>query len=306
MNKRILNIILTLLVCFCLLVGCNQTSDNDIVKEPITTNDVRSDSDTVNQETNDVRPDSDTVNQETEINEIGGGDVLCPVHNVAYHAYPNFLISYIEEERFMEWANEVSITRDNEGCYPDGNILICVEYFDVPDDVILEIYKNDYVNSDWNIEALLDHDAEALEEDARNKASSEEYQIYSEKMRNEISLKYELFDIMKSKNDIKTANYFNKITENGTTYPVYEVTFSNMVTNTSLTKADLNDALDRITQTDTATDKFHYFEYNFDLLFDTDTTVMATDIEEIEAHPYESEIKLTDALLHITDNTDVK
>ncbi|MBE6572847.1 MAG: hypothetical protein E7652_00465 [Ruminococcaceae bacterium] len=225
-----------------------------------------------------------------------GGTGICEVHNFGYHCYPKEIKDYIGEEHFRKWSNEAHSTTNEEGCWPNGNILLCIEYFDVPDEIIIEAYQNDYYNRDWDIKALLERDHEAFERYARNSITTNS----SAKLSSEQSLKFRLFDFMKTKTDKKTVDYYNTITNNGSYFPCSEITLYDMISNTSLTKDDFINALGDATSNNREDFVTPYFEYNLDLLFG-DTETLTKMIDNLEIPYYESRVKMADALLHIAE-----
>ncbi|MBE6572845.1 MAG: hypothetical protein E7652_00455 [Ruminococcaceae bacterium] len=247
--------------------------------------------------TEEVIPTPGTTDTNNDPKPIGGTGI-CEVHNFGYHCYPKEIKDYIGEEHFRKWSNEAHSTTNEEGCWPNGNILLCIEYFDVPDEIIIEAYQNDYYNRDWDIKALLERDHEAFERYARNSITTNS----SAKLSSEQSLKFRLFDFMKTKTDKKTVDYYNTITNNGSYFPCSEITLYDMISNTSLTKDDFINALGDATSNNREDFVTPYFEYNLDLLFG-DASVMTNTINNLDIPEYESRVKMADALLHVGEKS---
>ena len=224
---------------------------------------------------------------------IGGNDI-CTVHNMSYHFYPTEFSDYIGNDVFYEWLNKSHINTDEEGCWPDGNVILCVEYFDIPDEIIINAYKNDYYNNNWYIKALLERDEVKFESYARESVVNGE----DSKMLSEMMLKFRLFDIMATKTDEKTINYYNEITNKGANYPVCKVSISDMIINTSLTETDFTSALISASSVNGNKGERICFEYNTDLLFG-DPKILTETMDKVETEPYESRVKMCDAALHI-------
>ena len=233
---------------------------------------------------------------------IGGGDVLCPIHTYYYHAFPSIITNYIGQEEFRKWVDPTALVRDKNGCYPEGDILKCVEHFNIPDEVIIEAYQNDFYNCDWDMESLLARDAESFDKISRESRSNPEYNIYRTKLYNERDLKERLFDILKTKTDAKTIEYYNRISDNGTKIPWCEVSIIDIVINTSITKNEFAEVLNPTNQKDENGD-IQRFEYNLDLLFG-DTETLTKMIDNLEIPYYESRVKMADALLHVGEKSD--
>lgn len=227
---------------------------------------------------------------------IGGGDTICPVHTLYYHAYPDIIVEYIGRDNFYSWIEGKEV-QDDEGCYPEANIFKLIEYFDVPNDIIIETYKNDFYNCEWDMESLLSRDEEGFDESSRRMKGDDSHNEYRVKLLNERALKHALFDIMERKEDSKTAEYYNLISDNGSVSPVTEVSIYEMVSNTSLTKEDFIDALDGVAGEESSETSESHFDYDLDLLFG-EGNALVNSINTIEDNGYESKVKLADALLH--------
>ncbi|MBE6686446.1 MAG: hypothetical protein E7591_04350 [Ruminococcaceae bacterium] len=292
MKKFIMFLMTALLIL--VMISCTsmkKTEENIVLKKEAETNNAGIDREEAGMNTTPII-ESDEENKNYDVGAIGGSNI-CSIHNFGYHCYPKEIIAYIGEERFREWANNAHSIIDENGCWPDGNLFCCIELFDVPNEVIIEAYQNDFYNHDWDIEAILTKDSVAFENHARNTVESQ----YDKKMSTEMLLKYRLYDIMEKKTDEKTESYFKMITNNGTNYPVCKVTLYEMISNTSLTKADFEKALGNASSVNGEKYAYPHFDYDLDLLFGEADT-LADMINVIEDNGYESKVKLADALLH--------
>lgn len=290
------NTILLLMTALLVLMTVSCAS----VKKTDEKNAFEKESEVKNVEIESKKADAETVplsesaeEKENNQSDAIGGSNICGIHNFGYHCYPKEIIEYIGEQRFREWANNAHSIIDENGCWPDGNLFCCIELFDVPNEVIIEAYQNDFYNHDWDIEAILTKDSVAFENHARNTVESQ----YDKKMATEMLLKYRLYDFMEKNTDEKTESYFKMITNNGTNYPVCEVSLYEMISNTSLTKADFENALGNASSVNGEKYEYPHFDYDLDLLFGEADT-LADMINAIEDNGYESKVKLADALLH--------
>lgn len=248
--------------------------------------------------------DTEVLSNNTNKIDFGGGEnSICSIHNFAYHWYDSALISYIGEDRFTNWAKSISTEDVQEGCISSNNIYKCIEHFDIPNEIIIELYQNDYLNNDWDMEALLARNEKAFEESALQKATLEYHNNVYKKLESEIKFKRELFRRIGELTDTKSVEYYNKVTNNGNTNPVYTITIQELVNNTTLTKTDLEEALAFATSYDGIENYQPHFNYNFNLLFGSGVSVLNNNITNIEPKPYESVVMLSDALLHVSDNT---
>lgn len=245
------------------------------------------------------KTDTSTNNSDNTptVKPIGGSSGGCQIHDHLYHSYSDKLINYIGEEKFYEW-NESTKIEGETGCIPNRNFYSCIEYFDIPNEVIIEVYKDNYFDSiNWNIKALLARDKEAFEYSARLENIDYEY---SEKMTSEMMLKLNLLYCMRDKKDEKTIEYYSKVTEKGTYYPICTISIYEMISNSSITREEFLDSLAFATAKGEELWANPRFEYNLDLLFG-DQSAMEEAIKNLEIPEYESRVKMIDALLHIEE-----
>lgn len=293
-------IIFILILSSILLISCSinkeKTDGNKnidkITETAISSEDKESKEPEIQENEKNVIEADENSNEDTDRNIDGNN--ICEIHNYVYHCYPSSFVEYVGSDKFFEWSNNAHLTKDEEGCWPKGNIILCIEKFDISDELIIEAYINDFYNKNWNIKALLEKDAEASEAYARETMENG----YDTQLSNEMYLKYRLFDIIKYKKDDMTVEYYNKITDNGTTTLVQNVTIYELVSNTSLTKDDFVAACEAEVKANDEINEEAHFDYNLDLLFDK-PEVLSKMIEELDVPYYESRIKLIDALLHI-------
>lgn len=245
-------------------------------------------------------PDETTPPNNAETNDEPkpiGGSFHCNIHSFSYHSYPDIIVNYIGEDDFMNWQKSFNDLNNDERC-SKRNILTCIEYFNVPNEIIINAYQSDFYYCDWDMEALLSKDEQAFSESSQKNISDNTTIIYRNKLNFELMMKISLFNIIKSKQDETTILYYNRISNNNTLVPACGVSFYDLVINTSITKDDLIHAYDKALIS--LNETYPHFIYDFDLLFDN-RSIIEKRIETLNIPEYESRVKMIDALLHVEE-----
>lgn len=222
---------------------------------------------------------------------IGGGWPVCELHHTFFHYYSSELIDLVGEENFMVWAEKLAMEREyipfttTQCPFPGENICEFIEYFGITNEQLIEIYKSDFYNLQYDMKALMERDYEALEKHAIEIASNKSYK----KLERERSVKFRIIEKIGEAEDERSKEYYNSITDNGKHYPVDKVTILELVENTSLTREDIQDCLNIVSDR---------YEYDISLLFENREEYKKM-ISELDIPYYESEVKLIDGLLHI-------
>lgn len=100
-----------------------------------------------------------------EVLQSNGGTNICTVHSPDYHRFSTCLADYVGYDIFMDWfeSNGIPALNTSEGClYPNANIYECIRYFNVPKDVLIELYNENSLPN-YNIDLLYNGTAEEVD-----------------------------------------------------------------------------------------------------------------------------------------------
>lgn len=295
MPKRayaVLAVVVMLAVCTCFAVPMmiNKPQLPPVSIETTTKSDTTIRQEDTTTVSDDTTLFTDTTNSD-DPPEIGGSWPICMYHHDSYHSYTKELIDIVGEEAFRAWIEPIEQNweyipyTETECPFPDSNIVEFIKYFKITDEQLIEAYKADIYGLQWDIKALIDGDYETFEKHAVEINKTKSYK----KLQNEYLIKLSLIQKIGALKDDRSVEYYNSITDNGRYMPVDKVTILELVENTSLTREDIQDCLNIVSDR---------YEYDVSLLFENREEYKRM-ISELDIPYYESEIKLIDGLLHI-------
>lgn len=135
-GERQLKKIILLCLLSVLMTSCNMA----ITQENIET--AADETESVSEETETEQTEKAAETYET-VETSAIGTRMCHAHIMEYHFYPSDLIDYIGD-RFYDWVREVESTPDSDktdDCpYSHCNIIECLKYFDISEEVFTELY----------------------------------------------------------------------------------------------------------------------------------------------------------------------
>ncbi len=94
-----------------------------------------------------------------------GGNHLCQIHCEDYHIFPELLNYCLTEEQREEWYRIAPYTPidDISYCVPEKNIKACIDYFDIPKELMEEAFENAWGYCTHNIDLLYSDDQDAID-----------------------------------------------------------------------------------------------------------------------------------------------
>lgn len=295
MPKRayaVLAVAVMLAVCTCIAVPMmiNESELPPVTIETTTKSDTTTRQGDTTTVSDDTTLSTDTTKSD-DTSEIGGSWPICMYHHDSYHSYTKELIDIVGEEAFSAWIEPIEQNweyipyTETECPFPNSNIVEFIKHFKITDEQLIEVYKADIYGLQWDIKALIDGDYESFEKHAVEINKTKSYK----KLQGEYSIKLSLIQKIGTLKDNRSIEYYNSITDNGKYMPVDKVTILELVENTSLTREDIQDCLNIVSDR---------YEYDVSLLFENREEYKKM-ISELDIPYYESEVKLVDGLLHI-------
>lgn len=213
---------------------------------------------------------TDINNNEQELvtgsEKDNGGTNVCMVHSSEYHCFSSYLTDYVGDDAFMEWyeSTNTSVNNTDNGClYPEQNIYEFIRYFDIPKEVLIDLY-NEYLLPYYNIDLL--YGGTAQEVDQFYRSISDEQKIEEIKFSNLNELKINIL--------LENLDVFSDNT-NINSYSLIEMMY--------ITKTPVDRVKSIITSQDRSDNSnvfYSQFDYNFDVFDEKNETDINRLIEE--------------------------
>lgn len=198
------------------------------------------------------RFDSTSKKEENEINfNASGGTDICCIHEIDFHEYSIELInSYVGEERFRLWHDKAEKIKAEEGCrYPEGNLYKFIHYFDIPKEIIIELYNSSY--QDICVDLIYEEDEEAVDL---------YYRLPIDEERKENQEKWKQFYYTKGKFVIKNWDMFSTIPDWGRNTHVFEYSLIELCSMTGIPFSDCAAFMAEVKNNSLS--HIHHFDYD--------------------------------------------
>lgn len=216
---------------------------------------------------------------------LGVEYTVCPVHennpSVSYMFIPRALVDYVGIDKVNAWiesnCESGEINERSDGCTCTNAFPMFVEYFDIPNEQIVDYYYNQggyYIHS-WDLDIILSRDWEAFNEYIAAFSDIEyshlEYGVEVEKRTNEEHLKQRMLVYIKNSSDENLKEYWNTLTDNGTDFNVAKWSIAEFVDKTGIDIDILNAIIESFCYYPRSEVKRPMFEYDFSLLYDEES-----------------------------------